>query len=120
MLINYSNHPNSSWDEKQKEAAKKWGGDEIVDFPFLNVDSNWDENKIKAQAEEEVKKILELQPAAVMCQGEFCLSYSIIGKLQQHGITVIAACSERVVEMKSQNEKVVKFQFVRFREYEKL
>ena len=119
MFINLSNHKSITWSKEQKEAAEKWG--EIMDYPFPNVLADADENDIAAMSEKIVGELMEKNAKAVMCQGEFTLSYSIIRKLKELGIPVLAASSERVVEEQVLEdgtvERISKFRFVRFREY---
>lgn len=66
-------------------------------------------------------EILSFTPDAVMCQGEFTLTYSVVKKLKEKGIRVLAACSRRSVIMKPAGNggfsKIVDFEFVQFREY---
>lgn len=58
---------------------------------------------------------------AVMCQGEFTLSYAIIKRLKERGICAVAACSRREAEEILQEDgstrKKVVFHFEGFREY---
>lgn len=119
MLLNCSNHISKTWSAEQLSAAKKWG--EIIDYPFPNVSAFVDEIYIDKYAEDIVNTIQRMQPSAVMCQGEFTLTYAIITKLLQKGIKVFAACSERKVQESvlpdGSVEKKSVFQFVRFREY---
>lgn len=119
MLLNCSNHISKAWGNEQLSAAKEWG--EIVDYPFPNVPAFADEMYIDKCAEDIVNTIQSMQPSAVMCQGEFTLTYAIITKLLQKGIKVLAACNERKVEehvlADGNIEKKSIFQFVRFREY---
>ena len=119
MLLNCSNHVSKNWNSEQLKAASQWG--EIVDYPFPSVPATADEAYINQLAENIVENIKVMEPFAVMCQGEFTLSYMIITKLLQSGIKVIAACSERKVEESilddGNTEKRVIFQFIRFREY---
>lgn len=119
MIINFSNHPSSKWSDKQKEAAAKWG--EIKDIPFPEVDPLACEEELVELAEEIVNEIVANKPEAVMCQGEFTLSYSVIRRLIEVGIPVYAACSRRYVneskDSEGQIKKVVLFKFERFRRY---
>lgn len=119
MFINLSNHKSVTWSKEQKESAEKWG--EIIDYPFPNVWPDADEKDIAAMGEKIVGELMEKDAKAVMCQGEFTLSYTIIRKLKEKGIPVFAASSERVVEEQVLEdgtvEKISKFRFVRFREY---
>ena len=119
MFINLSNHKSDVWSKEQILAANEWG--EVVDYPFPNVPAYASETDIAAMAEEVVNELLEKKPKAVMCQGEFTLSYAMINRLKELGISVVAASSERVVEEQMLEdgtvERVSKFRFARFREY---
>lgn len=118
MFINFSNHPSVRWDREQLTAAEKWG--EIADVPFPDVDPAASEETIAGLAQEMVDKIMSYSPDAVMCQGEFTLSFSIITMLLDRGVTVVAACSKREVKESVENggqKKEVVFSFVQFREY---
>lgn len=114
IFINFSNHPSAEWEESQRKAEEKYG--EIVDMEFPSVDPLRDENYIVEMADFYLEKILELDPEAVLCQGEFCLVYRLVSLLKANRITVLAACSRRMVEMKD-GKKVASFQFSRFRPY---
>lgn len=120
MFINFSNHPSSNWSESQKRAAQVWG--EIVDYPFPQVASWSDENEIQSMAEKAVKGMIQKKPDAVMCQGEFTLSYAVIKRLREKEIPVVSACSERRVKEEivsdGTSRKVSEFEFVRFRRYD--
>ena len=119
MFINFSNHRYESWGEKQQKAAAVWG--EARDLPFPYISPEADERQIKELADQSVKNMLELKPDAVMCQGEFTLSYAVIKRLKECGITVVSACSERRVTEElledGSSRKISQYQFVRFREY---
>lgn len=81
MLINYTNKSFDFWSKEQKEEAKKEYS-EIIDFPFPEVEEEWDDNKAYHKAGEELKKIIEKigedhladSTTAVLCDGErnFC------------------------------------------------
>ncbi len=97
MFINLSNHPSAHWSEKQCQAAKQWG--EIIDYPFPQVapDATWED--IQKKAEKIVTEVCDLakeQPSAVMCQGEFTLTYALVRRFKEKHVTVLSACSERV------------------------
>ena len=121
-FVNFTNHPSESWSEEQIKAAEAYG--EIIDLPFPNVDSEATEEDIEKLGSEFVEKIENLNPSAVLCQGEFTLCYFVIAQLQKRGITVLSACSKRMVKerlsLDGQKEKVSTFQFVRFRNYFKI
>ena len=89
---------------------------EIIDISFPVVDPQEDEEYINRLAEQYFQQIFSLHPRAVLCQGEFCLSYLVITKLRERGIKVLAACSARIVKEKEQKKEVV-FSFQRFRQY---
>lgn len=118
-FINCSNHPSNRWGAKQIQESEKWG--RIVDVPFPVVDAEADEQQIKVMAQGLVEKILRLQPSAVMCQGEFSLTYEVINVLREMNIDVYAACSERRTEEKvmpdGSSERISNFEFVRYRRY---
>lgn len=120
IFVNFSNHGHMQWDEKQKEAANVYGS--IVDMPFPVVPAIDDEEMIAKMAEFYTEDILRLRPAAVMCQGEFTLAYGVINRLRKHGVTVLAACTERIVDeyVDETGQKVKKsfFRFICFRQYE--
>ncbi len=114
IFINFSNHPSELWEIPQRKAAEVWGT--IVDIPFPMVFPLADEKMIAGLGDEYVSRIAERNPAAVMCQGEFTLSYYVIRKLKERGIRVLSACTERISRQEG-NEKISVFSFVRFREY---
>lgn len=114
-FINFTNHPVDTWDVYQRKAAEAYG--EIQEIPFPMVKAAADEKEIISLAEEMTDKIMSLEPVAVLCQGEFTLAYAVITRLKNNGIKVLAACSERMVEINEEGKKVVSFQFERFREY---
>lgn len=114
-FINFSNHPSDLWSEAQTDAALSYAT-RIVDLPFPQVDPTMDEQAIDDFAQSKAEEILSMRPAAVMCQGEFGLSYAVIRRLLDAGIVVLYACSERKVHVNG-NVKSVQFDFVRFRRF---
>lgn len=114
VFVNFTNHPSEKWELKQKDAAEEYG--RIIDVPFPMVSPSLDEKGIEELSAEYVNKIMNLRPTAVLCQGEFNLCFSVITELKAKGITVLAACSRRMVE-ENENIKSVKFEFERFRRY---
>ena len=118
MFVNFTNHPSDKWDTDQKNAANAYG--EIIDIPFPDVDPEYGEEDVRKLAGECVEKIMAVNPDCVLCQGEFCLSYSVINAMKAAGIKVVAACSKRVAVENVIDGKTVRvshFQFVKFREY---
>lgn len=119
MLINLTNHPSKSWHNEQLQAAEFYG--EIVDVPFPDVNPLFAEKQITDIADDLVNYVCELEPDAVLCQGEFSLAYAIIKRLTEKKITVLAACSaRRVIEEMQENgdvKKICIYNFVKFRKY---
>lgn len=119
MFVNCSNHRSEYWGEKQRRAAEAWG--EIVDYPFPNVEADSDEAWIEKTAQNVANELFAMHPDAVMCQGEFTLTYALVTKLKAEGINVVSACSNRkVTEHILEDGRVRKeteFQFVRYRQY---
>ncbi len=118
-FVNCSNHPSSGWSHRQIIEASRYG--KIVDVPFPNVDWKMDDREIEELADQVTEKILKQNPNAVMCMGEFVLCFRIVQKLKEHGIRVLATCSERKSMEYIGEDGVVKkesiFQFNGFREY---
>ncbi len=118
-FVNFSNHPSSQWSTKQKAAAETYGP--IVDEPFPPVPAFLDERGVALLADEIMLRILAKQPAAVLCQGEFTLAFTVTERLKAEGIPVLAAASDRVTsettDENGENRKISRFRFVRFRAY---
>jgi hypothetical protein len=118
MFINFSNHGSCGWSKAQIDKALEYG--RIVDLHFPEVPADATSDYIKETASQYTNLILSKAPKAVMCQGEFTLTYATVSALKNHGITVLAACSDREVEEKTENgvtNKSIVFEFVQFREY---
>ncbi len=119
VFINHTNHPSAKWSVEQKNAAEKIG--KIVDMPFPEVPPNIDTAAVHEMVLNQLQDILKLNPAAVLCQGEFNYTVAMAEELKKRGIPVMAATSERVVseitESDGSTKRVSVFNFVRFREY---
>lgn len=122
MLINFSNHPSSSWSPNQIEAAKQYGN--IIDYPFPSIDPNAESYEINFHAEMFQAKILQLLASessglqAVHIMGELTFCFTLIARLQKIGITCLASTTKRETIKNPDGTKTVRFGFVRFREYE--
>ena len=130
MLINFTNHPSQNWGDAQKNAAVEMYG-EILDLPFPDVDPCYGTPELLELGKEYENKMLRMireagqgqasgKKCAVLCQGEFTLSFVVIRLLQKEGIEVITATSQRqVVETVEDGitKKTAIFSFVRFRSY---
>jgi hypothetical protein len=118
-IINLTNHPSAAWGEEQKTAAQRYG--EIIDLHFPDIGATLDETDIQRLAYDYVRKVTELHPQAVICQGEFTFVYAVVTELRKKGIRVLSACSERKAVEKfmpdGSVQKTAVFKFVRFREY---
>lgn len=119
MFVNCSNHPSEKWSDKQRKEAEKYG--EIQDVAFPEVGCHLKDEEVEQLANQTFEKIMEYQPDAVMCMGEFVVCYRIVQKLKAEGMKVLASCSERkVIEHVEPNGVVRKeavFSFQGFREY---
>ena len=120
LFINLSNHKSAGWSKSQLQAAGKWG--EIEDFLFPEVKPDTTEGEISAIADRLFDEIMKKKPDAVMCQGEFTLSYALINRFKAAEVTVLAACSERNTVEKTlsdgSTQKTAVYKFIQFRQYE--
>lgn len=114
MFINFTNHTSKLWDKAQLEAAKEYG--EIVDLGYPNVSPGSTREEVYQLGEECYRRIMEYQPSAVLCQGEYTLVCYLVRRLQESRVLVLAACTQRSCYMVG-NEKRSVFEFVQFREY---
>lgn len=119
IFINLSNHPSDSWDENQRDAAKKYG--ECVDLPFPEIDPTWNEEKIEELANAYCDKVLHMADTydqiTVHLMGELTFCFSLLKKLQHRGIRCVASCAKRNVEEEDTGVKRSVFSFENFREY---
>lgn len=119
VFVNFSNHPSSRWSSEQLSAAEEFG--RVVDEPFPTVPADMGEAGISRLADEATARILAQRPAAVLCQGEFTLAFAVTERLKEKGVTVLAASSDRGLEMEEEanagTRKVTVFRFTRFRKY---
>lgn len=123
MLINLTNHPISRWNEEQMQKAEALYGS-ISDYSFPAVPVEYTAEDVAHLADKIVKEILDRRIEgtrfAVMCQGEFTLTYALVSRFQREGVEVISAVSERIVKEEKVGEEIRKtaiFKFGGFREY---
>ena len=96
VFIDLSNHPSQKWCQDQRNAVDRLVPDaQIMDFSFPSVDSSLNEAQIINLSEQMVTEIVALKPAAVMCQGEFGLTFRLVTMLKRMGIKTVYGCSER-------------------------
>lgn len=93
MFINFTNHPFAQWSAEQKAAAQIYG--EVIDLAFPAIDPSANEAALDSLASAYAARILNLNPDAVLCQGECTFVYRIVRQLEAAGIPVLAACSRR-------------------------
>lgn len=117
-FINLSNHPSEGWNDAQKAAAKALvGGGVVIDLAFPQVDPCGDEGYIDNLAEDYLGTIIRTKDVeCVHVMGEMNFTFAIVNKLKANGIKVVASTTVRDVVMDGDN-KIVKFNFARFREY---
>ena len=119
VFINHTNHPSDKWSDAQRTAAESFGS--IVDVPFPSVPPTADTEEVIALVQSQLSKILSMEPAAVLCQGEFTYTFAMVERLKALGVPTMAACSERVVEERIDEDgsthTISTFRFVRFRNY---
>jgi hypothetical protein len=116
MFVNLSNHPSEHWDTRQRNAALALAGP-IVDLPFPEVPPDADERTVTELAD----RVTDSVPATAthaMVMGEFTLTVALISRLCRRGIRCLAATTRRQAADLPDGRKAVRFEFVRFREYE--
>lgn len=116
MLINFTNHPFSTWSETQKETAlEKYL--KVIDIPFPHINPNADELDIKSEAIKYLEQILELKPSAVHIMGEMNFTFQMVYFLMKEGISCIASTTSRIVEDLPDGSQKSIFKFEKFRSY---
>lgn len=118
LLLNLSNHPYADWDDVQKQAALSYG--ECRDMPFPQIDPTIDTKQIIQMADEYVGKIEELSHQynlTVHVMGEMSFTYRVVTRLTALGIRCICSTSRRDTYINDKGDKVVSFNFRRFRDY---
>ncbi|MDR2292872.1 MAG: CRISPR-associated protein [Prevotellaceae bacterium] len=118
MLINLSNHPSSTWQAAQLDAAAVYG--EVTDISFPDIDPNGNEIYIQSLCEEYFEKICQImqgEKATVHIMGEITFTHKLVNILQAKGVKCIASTTERMVNDAENSVKEVLFVFSRFRKY---
>lgn len=122
MLINLSNHPIAEWSEKQlRQAITQYG--EVIDIPFPAIPPEADSDEVRQLALDVVSSICGKninEKFTVHIMGELTFVYTAVQLFHQRGIDCIASTSLRKVSLLVNGEKVSRFHFVRFREYQSL
>ena len=120
MLINLTNHPALQWSNKQISEAQRLFG-EVADMPFPSIPPTAEVEEIVCIVDEYVEKILKLKKQntqiTIHVMGEHTFCFNLIRKLLAQGIPCVASTSRRIVEETISQEKMVRFDIVRFRKY---
>lgn len=120
MFLNLSNHPSALWSAEQLAAAEKFGKIEDMSFPAIEPGAT--EDAVATLVDEYAAKIVDMNKndnITVHLMGEMTFTYALVKRLQQVGINCVASTTERITSLRSDGVKEVKFQFVKFRRYEK-
>jgi len=118
LFINLSNHPSSTWQSAQLEAAKQYG--EIIDIDFPAVDTLCLPERVDQLANQYALDIINRgAPTCITAHvmGEMTLTFRIVELLKAQGIRCVASTTERIVTDLPDNRKETQFTFVQFREY---
>ena len=116
IFINLSNHPSNKWSINQINESLKYGN--IIDMSFPSIDPIND--NINELVDKYYKEIININPSAIMLQGEMVFTYRLVSKLKEANFLVLASCSIRETkEIVKDNEtiKTAVFNFVKYREY---
>lgn len=119
ILINFSHHTSSEWEERQRKAAQIYG--RVIDLTFPDVDAmEADEEKTNELISSYIKKIRDLasgKKATIHIMGEMTFVFDMVTKLKKLGFTCIASTTERNVKDLGNGRRMTSFKFVKFREY---
>lgn len=121
FLINLSNHPSSTWNNEQIQAAAEQFG-EVVDVPFPDIDPQWNAEQIEQLADEYLLKIEKMAvehqtKPTVHLMGEYTFCFALVRKLQTIGINCVVSTSQRQATINPDGTKTIAFNFVQFRPY---
>ena len=119
-FVNCSNHPSAEWSREQRMAAEQIGP--LMDVPFPMVPGDASVELIRTMADELVDQIIRLHPKAVMCQGEFTLTFATVSRLQEAGVVCVSASAvrntvEKVLPDGTTSKQSI-FKFAGFRPYD--
>lgn len=118
-FLNWSNHPSSNWSSEQLDAVRPFGA--VLDIPFPNIRPEDNLATVDRLAQEEVAKITEAYPnredIVIHIQGEMTFLYRALLILERLGYRAVASTTERLVTVRPDGEKVVRFVFSGFRDY---
>lgn len=120
IFLNLSNHPFSTWSEKQLAEAKQLG--ELREMNFPEIDPRSSEEDVMKLASEYFENIRQIEvnegkEVVVHLMGEMNFTYALVEQLKSEGITAYASTTQRVVKDLGEGKKESTFEFVRFRAY---
>lgn len=119
IFINHTNYPTTSWSEEKLKAARVHG--EIVEIPSPTIEAEATVAEVREVVQEQLEKILAMNPTIVLCQGEFNYTFAMVERLKNFGVQVVAATSKRVAHKEifpdGSTRQVAVFRFVQFRGY---
>lgn len=118
IFLNISNHPSSSWEEKQRAAARQFG--EIEELPFPMIDATASDGEIAALARETMDKIIRAFPHSLLTvhiMGEMTFTFALVTLLKARDIRCVASCTQRIVKDMDGGKRLSQFVFEQFREY---
>jgi len=119
MLINISNHPISTWSEKQMETAITQF-ESVVDFPFPQIDPESSTQQIKELAKQMFDNIstnYDKEKITIHLMGELSLVYQLVTLLKKENVSCVVSTTKREVEELPDGSKNSLFRFVKFRSY---
>lgn len=125
LFVNISNHPSSSWSDGQRGAALNNANFDqlLVDIPFPNVPPEASSYDIYIMAKDLKGKVwcladnhgVDKLNVTCMVQGEATLCWYLTLLLNDWGVEVVVATTERIVTENNDGTKTSQFRFVRFR-----
>lgn len=116
-FVNFSNLHTNRWSDTMLDAAMDLADDgEIVNVPFPQVDPGASSEQIEIMAKDCLLKIINKNPAAVFCQGEFSLCFKVVCLLKENNIPAYTLCNERIIS-KEDGKSISGFRFVQFRKF---
>jgi|688.fasta_scaffold1797460_1 hypothetical protein len=115
MLLNFSNHPSHTWNEKQLLKAFELF-ESVTDLEFPHIDPHFSYDDIDKLSTKYVDIILSKRPKVVHIMGELTFTYKVVLKLQMEGMLCIGSTTHRIAT-EEDGYKFSKFEFVQFRGY---
>ena len=80
IFINHTNHPSARWSAEQLAASRAYG--QIADVPFPAVDAEATAEEVRELVRAQADRIMAMEPAAVLCQGEFNYTFALVEQLK--------------------------------------